>query len=376
MDRINIGLLFSTSGTYRHLGRNGLLGALYAIEKVNGDPSYPFTLNADIRNPAGVVSDYVHHARSLLTSNIHHLVGTITSSTRKEIIPDVREYRGLLWYGIPYEGYECDENVVYHGACPNQNLLPLLEYAVKQFGKRIAILGSNYVWGWESCRIAREAILSVGGEVLDDSFYHLDTLNFDLIIQKLKQSHPDFIINNLIGDSSYAFLHQLDNQWSHSPLPVLSCNLTECELTCLNELPHLRLYSSLIFFESLNPAFVAQARQFVGTDTRITGNFVGSYLSVMSLANAIVKADSAEVDRVCAVLPEISTDSPMSVEIRIAANQHAILPCSIGERLGDSFVPVVNFPATAPNPYLVGHEFLTSTSGQETEPQRKLRLIR
>lgn len=362
MAQIEIGLLFSTDGTYRHIGRNGLLGALYAVEKINADNRYPFTLNAHIRNPAGVMDEYVRHARALLGSNIKHLVGTITSSARKEIIPDVREFHGLLWYGCPYEGYECDENVVYHGACPNQNLLPLLRYAVKHFGKRVAILGSNYVWGWESCRIARDVISSVGGEVLEDSFYRFDTRNFELAIENLIASQPDFIINNLVGESSYAFLHQLNDCWKQTALPVLSCNLTECELTCLNELPNLRLFSSLIFFESLNPTFVTEAKGVMGSDVKITGNFVGSYLSVMSLANAILMADSADVDRICAVLPDVHTASPMSVDIRIAGNQHAVLPCYIGERRGESFVSMADFPATAPNPYLVAHQCLSSSA--------------
>ncbi len=57
-----------------------------------------------------------------------HIVGTVTSQARKDVIPVVEKYDAQLWYVCPYEGFEANRNVVYTGACPNQHLLPLFQH--------------------------------------------------------------------------------------------------------------------------------------------------------------------------------------------------------------------------------------------------------
>ena len=52
-DKIAIGVLFSTRGSYASLGREGLHGALTAIAEINADAVHPFKLVAATRNPAG-----------------------------------------------------------------------------------------------------------------------------------------------------------------------------------------------------------------------------------------------------------------------------------------------------------------------------------
>src|SRR5690606_20358006 len=54
------------------------------------------------------------------------------------------------------------------------------------------------------------------------------------IIQDIRGLKPDFILNSLVGDSSYAFLARLaelkrDALFASRPT-VLSCNFTECEI--------------------------------------------------------------------------------------------------------------------------------------------------
>ena len=62
-----------------------------------------------------------------------HIIGTITSLARKEVIPLVEKHDGLLWYMCPYEGFEANDNVIYTGGCPNQHLLPLFDYLIPRF---------------------------------------------------------------------------------------------------------------------------------------------------------------------------------------------------------------------------------------------------
>ncbi len=58
------------------------------------------------------------------------IVAGITSWSRKDMIPALERQRALLWSPCPYEGFECNDHVVYLGACPNQPLLPLIDHVL------------------------------------------------------------------------------------------------------------------------------------------------------------------------------------------------------------------------------------------------------
>ncbi|MBF3356858.1 transporter substrate-binding protein, partial [Pseudomonas aeruginosa] len=205
-----IGLLLSTDGTYRRMARHALAGARDALAEINADPQLDFQLAATHCNPRGELSRYGEATAALMQQGVRHLFGTITSASRKEIIPDLEQQGGLLWYGCPYEGFESSESVLYLGACPNQTLVPLLRYALATFGARGYLIGSNYVWGWESNRIAREVLELAGGRVLGEKYVHLGGTGFAEAIPTLMGQAPSFVLNNLVGESSYAFLRELD----------------------------------------------------------------------------------------------------------------------------------------------------------------------
>ncbi len=104
MQTIDIGILLSTEGTYSHLANSTLLGARHALEEINADPAYPFQLRARHINPAGELAAYSEAVSTFIAHGIRHIFGTITSASRKEIIPDLEQHNLLLWYGCPYEG--------------------------------------------------------------------------------------------------------------------------------------------------------------------------------------------------------------------------------------------------------------------------------
>ena len=119
----------------------------------------------------------------------------------------LEKHGGTLWYACPYEGFEANDHVVYTHACPNQHLVPLLGYvACRATAPNGFLLGSNYIWGWEINRVARDLIADAGGEVLGERYLPLGDTDVARLIDEIRATRPDFILNNLIGPSSYAFL--------------------------------------------------------------------------------------------------------------------------------------------------------------------------
>ncbi len=239
---VELGLLHSRSGSYALLSQASLTGAMAAIAAINADPGLPVTFTPVLRDPAGNADAYGPLCEEILRdSTARHVVGCVTSLSRKEVIPSLEKLDGTLWYPLPYEGFEASDRVVYTHACPNQHLLPLLDWALPAHGRRVYLTGSNYIWGWEINRLARMIIAEAGGVILGERYLPIGAKDVERMIDEIRATCPDFVLNSLVGASSYAFLrayHELgltDKRFSPERCPMLSCNFTECELPPLGE---------------------------------------------------------------------------------------------------------------------------------------------
>ena len=165
-----------------------------------------------------------------------HVIGTVTSQARKDVIPVVEKHDAQLWYVCPYEGFEANPNVIYTGACPNQHLLPLFEHMLPAFGRRVYLAGANYIWGWEMNRLAREIVMEAGGEIVGERCLPIGDTDVDRLVAEVAARRPDFILSNMLGPSNHAFLRAMQELGRRDPAfrpercPVVSCDLTECEL--------------------------------------------------------------------------------------------------------------------------------------------------
>ncbi|MBD1548301.1 transporter substrate-binding domain-containing protein [Roseibium aggregatum] len=371
---IPIGVLFSTTGPYSVIGREACWGARIAIDEINASDAFDFTLRGIEADPRGEADRYATLADRLMRKDgCRHIIGCQTSWSRKEVHPVLERLGGLLWYPTPYEGFESHDRVIYTGACPNQNVVPLFQYAVPAFGNRAFLVGSNYIWGWEINRIARELLGGYGGSVLGERYIPIGDQEIGHLIEEIRLKRPDFILNNLIGTSSYAFLKAYRKLGEEDPFfhpsrcPVLSCNLTEAELPVLGEAAE-GLISTSTYFQTLdtveNRSFTGGMRLLRGPDASVSHMFVGPYLAVWLLARAIAATGSDDPDGIVAGLPDMPLLTPLG-PVRIERKtQHAYLTPYIGvvEGAGEER-PMPRFrlldaAATemAPDPYLVDYD--------------------
>lgn len=375
---IEVGLLFSIDGTYKRMGQHGLAGATHALSEINRQPGHDFELKATHFNPQGVLQRYGEGAVAMMQKGVRHLFGTTTSASRKEIIPDLEQSNSLLWYACPYEGFESSENVLYLGGCPNQTLIPLLRYALGTFGKRAVLVGSNYIWGWESNRIAREVLHAAQGQVIGEKYVHLGSTQFNDLIQLLLKERPAFILNNLVGESSYAFLHQLDAACVAQGLnlPVLSCNLTEAELDEVGEIRNLRLLSCGPFFEAVDNAFTRRQLRTHGQQP-CSHYYTGTYVAMHLFARALQHSGSTAPEQICSYLHAHAQDSVLG-RLKISGrNNHSSLPCHIAEYREGRFVVLHTEPRALPaDPYLTATDWSKFQDLRAAAPLPHLRIVK
>lgn len=351
-DDIEIGLLYSRSGDYVGMSESCRAGALAAIDEVNADPDAAITLIPVERDPGGDVDLYQPLCSELLrTSGVRHIFGCITSWSRKEVIPALEKDDGILWYACPYEGFEASDRVVYAHACPNQHLLPLLYWAIPRFGRRVYLTGSNYIWGWEMNRVAREVVNAAGGEIAGERYLPLGEPGVERLVAEIRESRPAFIVNNLIGASSHAFLRALaalgreDARFSPVRCPVLSCNLTEAELGPLGDASE-----GLI---AAGPYFHGAAGWLDGTLSSPANSFAASaHVAV----RALVALLSARPQEAGLPLPQLLRDPAAAAFAIDPKTHHMTLPVLIAQVRQGAFEVVESLGLTAADPYLARRE--------------------
>jgi branched-chain amino acid transport system substrate-binding protein len=332
---IPIGLLFSRSGSYRLMSEACRAGALRGIAAVNADPLARVRFTAVERDPGGEADAYGPLCAELLGEGARHVVGCVTSWSRKEVIPTLERLGGVLWYPCPYEGFEASSQVVYAHACPNQHLVPLLAWALPRWGRRAYLTGSNYIWGWEVNRVARDLLAEADGQVLAERYLSLGDEDVGRMVEEIRATRPSFVLNNLVGSSSYAFLRamarlrQEDAAFGPDRCPILSCNFTECELPALG--------SAAEGLISVGPYF----QDGTGTGSSFEA---AAHAAVLTLAARLSAGPNATLDELLA-----RGGGPLAID---PATHHATLPVVIAQVEGGAFRPRERWEAMPPDPYL------------------------
>jgi len=363
---IPLAVVFSTSGSYSTVGQEMLNGALLALEEIADSPDFPFTFDPIIRDPGGDTAAYGRECEDVLRRrDVHHVLGCYTSSSRKEVIPSIEKFDALLWYPSHYEGFESSSNVIYTGASPNQHIVPLLRYMLRERGGRVYCVGSNYIWAWENNRILREIVQTAGGAVVAEKYLPVGSTDIDHFIREIRAARPDFIFNTLIGESSYAFYRAYvaagedDQTIGPTRIPVTSCSLSEPELLSIGSRAAAGHLASSVYFQSIdrsrNHAFVNRYRGRFGDRKVTSADAEASYIAVILLASAIRECGSSDVDQVRKAIYRCRLDAPQGPVWIDRDNNHSFLTPALGVSRRDGQFDLVwraDEPAK-PDPYLV-----------------------
>jgi ABC-type branched-subunit amino acid transport system substrate-binding protein len=356
--------MFSTTGPYSVVARSMLNGAMLAFRE-NAEAGGPVVLEPVVVNPSGDLARYRALSLELLGAGIRQVVGCYTSSSRKEVIPCFEKFDGLLWYPSHYEGFESSDNVIYTGASPNQHVLPLVDYLASRVGNRAFCVGSNYIWAWENNRIFREALNARGGSVIAERYLSVGDTEFDQVISAILDQRPDFVFNNLIGTSAYAFFRAFRAACiargidQANDIPVASCTLSEPELAEIGGGAIDGHLSSSVYFSSLNSppnaAFIETYARAFPDGPVSSADAEASYIAVKLLAASLEQAGIDDARTVRAAVANQRLLAPQG-EVRIdPQTYHAWLTPRIGRSAANGQFEVLleARSSVAPDPYLV-----------------------
>lgn len=183
----------------------GLLGR--EVELINPDPQSD---NQQYQNLA---------RQLILDDNVDVLMGGITSASREAIRSDiVDENQQLYFYPALYEGGICDEYVYMTGPTPTQQLRPLINYMVEEFGGNVYTLAADYNFGQISALWADRYVQDTGGSIVGEEFIPLSVGDFGSTIDRVESADPDWIMSLLVGNNHVSFFSQAESSGLQKPM--------------------------------------------------------------------------------------------------------------------------------------------------------------
>ncbi|MEA3117826.1 MAG: branched-chain amino acid transport system substrate-binding protein [Paraburkholderia sp.] len=364
---IKVGVLFSTTGVTSAIESSQLYGTLFAIREINdaggieGHELVPISYD-----PASDPAKYRMFAeRLVLTDDVQVIFGCYMSSARKAVLPIVEHWNRLLFYATLYEGFEYSDNVIYTGAAPNQNSVQLADFMTSNFGARVYLVGSNYIFPYESNRIMADLVSQYrGGAKLGERYVRLDATEADFaeIIEDIRTTRPDFIFSTVVGNATQHFYRA----YAHAGLkpesmPIASLTTSEVEVAQMGHDISAGHFTAAPYFRSMassaNLACLEKVSRMRGLESIPNASWEAAYFQVHLFAQAMRAAGSADIQ---ALMPELlgsEFDAPQGRVSIDPSTHHTNLNPRIGRVNHRGQFDVV-WEATAPirpDPYLVAH---------------------
>lgn len=328
-DTIRIGVLLSTTGTSAVTERSMLNAACLAFDEINqmggingkqiqyiqedycSDPSIAQKKIEDLIANEGVVAT----------------IGCYTSASRKATFPVLEKYNSLLVYPTYTEGEEINPHVIYTGAMPNQQTTEYLPWLMKKCGKKVYLIGNDYVFSVTCNKQAKRIIEMNDGTVCGEKYVPIGYSDFADILHQIMKAKPDFIYSDLVGDSVISFYKEYQRQGlDPAKCPISSISMDEMSLQGMGAACAEGHYASMNYFSTLDTpasrAFVQKYNERFHDGSVITSSAEATYDSSYLLAKAIAKTPNPyDADSLVKAFSGLEFDAPQG-KIKVDEKNH------------------------------------------------------
>lgn len=332
---IRIGVIHSLSGTMA-LSEAPLVDAVrLAVEEINQEGGLlgrtVKILVADGRSDPKVAAKEAE--RLIVQEGVSVLFGCWTSACRKALKPVVEKYQNLLFYPVQYEGFEQSPNIIYTGAAPNQQIVPGAYWAMHHLGKRVYLIGSDYIFPRLANRILVDLIKASDAKLLAERYLPLDAGDFTEIAQEIRRLHPDVVFNTVNGDSNKNLFKALRDVGLQEQA-IMSFNVSEPEMRAMPELCLPNHYAVWGYFQNVggeeNRRFVAAYLGRFGADRATSDPIEAAYIGVKLWAQAVREAGSERSEQVNHTVRRQSIEAPSGILAVDPATRHLWKNVKIG----------------------------------------------
>ncbi len=319
---IKVGVLFSQSGNLAVVENDSAQVVLYAIDEINANGGVAGMqiepVVVDAKSDIKVYSEKI--SQLILRDRVISTFGGYTSASRRAVAPVVMARNHLFYYPTCYEGRECTQNIINTGPLANQHSQDLIPFMVENFGPKVYLVGSNYIWPKESNKNAKVWLERSGGEVVGEDYVPLGGSEFTPIFNKIRQQQPDFIFSTVVGDSDIALHKQfLQEGFKADKMPIASLTTGEIETRAMGAEAGAGHFLSAPYFQTMeNPTNQRFVEGYLGSQYGGGGvthyNMEETYLSVYVWKYGVEAALAAAGD-IEEVTPRLIRDSSAGIKV-------------------------------------------------------------
>lgn len=320
-DTLKIGLLVSESGSMANSERGIYQATMLAIEEVNAlggiyvGQERRLKLEPVVADGASQPEVFAREARKLMDEqDIRLFFGCWTSDSRQAVIKEIEGRGALLFYPVQFEGQETSKSVVYSGITANQQLFPALDFLIQRGAKSIYLVGSDYHYPRVSNALARTYLKRRGIQVAGEDYRPRGYTDFRKIVESIRTSRCDAVLNTINGDSLNAFFSEYHRQnLNPQRQPVMSMSLGEPRAARLGPLVagHFTCWGYFMSLEnSSNQRFVHSYKAKYGADAIVDDPGETAYWQIHAFALAAHRAGSTDTAAVRKQLEAMILDTP------------------------------------------------------------------
>jgi urea transport system substrate-binding protein len=357
---IKVGVLHSQTGTMAISEEAVRDATLLAIEELNeaggllGRTIEPVV--ADGHSDEGMFAGEAE--RLIARDGVAVIFGCWTSASRKAVKAVVERHDHLLFYPVQSEGLEQSPNIVYTGATPNQQIIPGVKWCFDHLGRRMFLVGSDYVFPRTANRIIRDQLTALGGEIVGEEYLLLGTDDVEGVVEMVRRSRPDVILNTVNGGTNIALFRGLRAAGiTPETIPTMSFSLAEQELLALGPESLAGDYATWNYFQSVasraNTDFVERFKARFGQGRVTDDPMEAAYSGVHLWAQAVAKAGSAAPGEVRKAIDGQSFAAPGGLVYVDGETRHIWKPVRVGKIRRDGQYEIVwdSMHAVRPVPY-------------------------
>jgi urea transport system substrate-binding protein len=356
-DPILVASMYDLSGGLEAAGKPMLDVLNFAVDDMNaaggllGRPVK--VISFDTQTNMQLYAQYAQEAA--LKDRVSVVHGGITSASREVIRPVLDKYKTLYFYDMPYEGGVCDRNIFIDGVTPAHNTQVLVDYGLKNWGKKVYTLAADYNYGQITSDWVKKYVKDGGGEVLGTEFFPLDATNFGSTISKIQAAKPDWIMTVLVGGGPISFYRQFHAAGLSGKIPIASTTFAGGgELSVLTPEESEGVVVAYNYLESLdnpvNKDFLKRFKAKYGADYQpISDLTMASYQGMLLWAAGVKKAGTIDRDKLIEALESgISINGPSGVVTIDPATHHCVFDVHLAKTQSKQLVLIETFPQRKP----------------------------
>lgn len=207
---LKIGVVVPLTGPVGETGKALQRGLELGVQKVNdsggvGGKKVEYVVVDDAGDPA----TSTQLARKLIQQDrVSMLFGTITGDTAEAVSKVAEDAKVPFGTAILGDTERCSPYSWGFGESTRQILLPSVPELIGEYGKRVAIAGSDYNYPHFYAGIVKEIAKSAGGTIVAEEYSPLGQTDWQSVITRLKDARPDVLLSMVVGADAVAFSQQ------------------------------------------------------------------------------------------------------------------------------------------------------------------------